>query len=229
MSVALVTGFEPYNGGRSNPSGEIARQLDGTRVAGLDVVGRVLPVSAARTPGALRETIDDVAPALIVLVGLWPGRHAFQIERVALNVLDFPYPDNDGDRPVDEPVVANGPAARFARASVREIAETWRAGGLPGVISNSAGTYVCNQSFYVALDHTDGADIPIAFVHVPSTIEAAAAASPPDPGLPLPTLVEGIRAALETMAAAIPAACSTTPPPQEAKPSCTSSDAPSSR
>jgi pyroglutamyl-peptidase len=204
VTVALVTGFEPYNGGIRNPSGELAQVLDGATVGGATVVGRVLPVSAARTPDALRAAIDEVAPDLVVLVGLWPGRHAFQVERVALNVLDFPFPDNDGARPVDEPVLDGGPAALLARAPVRAVAEAWVEAGLPGAISNSAGTYVCNLSYYVALAHTEAAGTPVAFVHIPATIEQGAAESPPQPGLPLPTLLEGVRLAVATIAQSVP-------------------------
>lgn len=200
MMAVLLTGFEPYNRACRNPSGDIARELNGTAVEGADVVGRVLPVSAARTPLALRAIIDEIAPELILLVGLWPGRHAFQVERVALNVLDFPFPDNDGSQPVDESITSRGPAARLARCSVRTVADAWRAAGLPGVISNSAGTYVCNLSLYVALEHTEAASIPVGFVHIPSTTEQAAAESHPLPSLPLPTLVSGVLTALAALA-----------------------------
>jgi pyroglutamyl-peptidase len=200
VTTALLTGFEPYNGALRNPSGEIARELNGSAVGGATVVGRVLPVSAARAPLALRTTISEVAPTLILLLGLWPGRHAFQVERVALNMLDFPFPDNDGSQPVDQSIVDSGPAARLARCRVRAVADAWREAGLPGVVSNSAGTYVCNLSFYVALEHTESDGIPVAFVHIPSTTEQAAAESPPQAGLPLPTLVDGVLTALATLA-----------------------------
>src|SRR4051812_38316675 len=52
--TALVTGFEPYNGAGTNPSGAIARALDGSEIAGCQVVGRVLPVSAAAAAEAVR-------------------------------------------------------------------------------------------------------------------------------------------------------------------------------
>jgi pyroglutamyl-peptidase len=113
---ALVTGFEPYNGATSNPSGAVAQLLDGVDVGGARITGRVLPVSAAATPAALRSAIDEAGPDIVLLLGVWPGRHALQVERVAVNVLDFPFPDNDGAQPDGVDAVEDAPAAYLATA-----------------------------------------------------------------------------------------------------------------
>ena len=204
MTVVLLTGFEPYNGAEENPSGAIARLLDGDSIGRARVVGRVLPVSAKATPQAIRSAIDEVDPDAILMLGLWPGKHALQVERVAVNLLDFPFPDNDGAQPSDVPFLDDGPVAYFARVPVKAVARAWRDAGLPGVVSNSAGTYVCNQSFYAALHHTADRDVPAGFVHVPSSLEQASRNDPPEPGMPLGTLVDGVRVALEAIVAASP-------------------------
>jgi pyroglutamyl-peptidase len=54
--AVLVTGFEPYGGLGRNPSADIARRLDGRRIGGQSVVGRVLPVDI----GALDSTLDAI-------------------------------------------------------------------------------------------------------------------------------------------------------------------------
>jgi pyroglutamyl-peptidase len=195
-----VTGFDAYNGARENPSGDIARALDGSEIEGLQVVGRVFPVSAASTPALLRAAIDEVDPAVVLLFGVWPGRPVLAVERIAVNVLDFPYPDNDGARIVDHPVVERGPDAFLSTAPVKAMAEAWRAAGIPGVLSESAGTYLCNQSYYVALEHTASRDVPVAFVHIPTVPAEAARKDPPQPSLPLTTLVEGAKVALAALA-----------------------------
>ncbi len=69
---ALVTGFEPFGGEPRNPSLETARALDGRRIGGLDVVGRILPVSLAALPAALDELLADVRPDLVLSLGLGP-------------------------------------------------------------------------------------------------------------------------------------------------------------
>ena len=45
----LLTGFPPYADAERNPSEEIVTALAGTVVGGVEVVGRMLPVSAERT------------------------------------------------------------------------------------------------------------------------------------------------------------------------------------
>ena len=59
----------------------------------------MLPVSAERTPGAVRAAIAETAPSLMLLLGVAPGRAGLSIERTAVNLLDFPSPDNDGASP----------------------------------------------------------------------------------------------------------------------------------
>lgn len=198
--TVLVTGFGPFGAVSRNPSELIAAELDGTEIAGARVTGRVLPVSAVRTPAAVREAIAEIAPSLVVLVGVAPGRAALAAERVALNVFDFDQPDNDGDQPVDMPIRAGGPAAYFSTLPVRAIAQAWQSAGIPGYVSDTAGTYLCNAALYSALDIGDG--IRAGFVHVPSLPDEAARQRPPQPSMTLETMVEGVRMAVEASVAA---------------------------
>ena len=150
-------------------------------------------------------------PTSSVLLGVWPGRGALAAERVAINVLDFPFPDNDGAQPVDVPVDADGPTALFSTARVRATQDAWLAHGLPGGVSYTAGATLCNQSFYTALLHTAARDIPVAFVHVPTIPSEAARHDPPLPSMSIETLIEGVRVALHAIAADLRARSLTTP------------------
>ena len=53
------------------------------------------------------------------------------------------------------------------------LAEAIIAAGLPGRISNTAGTYVCNDTLYRLLRHYAGSDVQVGFVHVPCLPEQA--------------------------------------------------------
>jgi|tagenome__1003787_1003787.scaffolds.fasta_scaffold20781443_2 pyroglutamyl-peptidase len=194
--TVLVTGFGPFGEVARNPSQLIAAALDDTEVAGTPVVGRVLPVSAAQTPVAVRETIAEVEPSLVVLVGVAPGRSGLAAERVALNVFDFQEPDNDGEQPVDVPIRSDGPAAYFSTLPLRAIVQAWETAGIPGYVSDTAGTYLCNAALYSALDLGNGT--PSGFVHVPSLPDEAARKHPPAPSMTLETMLDGVRIVLET-------------------------------
>jgi pyroglutamyl-peptidase len=193
----LLTGFGPFAQTRRNPSEQIVAALAGSSVDGHEIVGRVLPVSAERTPAAVRTALDEVRPDLALLLGVAPGRAALAIERVAINVFDFDEPDNDGARPVDVPIDADGAPAYFARLPLRRILAAWHEAGVPGYLSDTAGTYLCNAAMYTALHVTAARRLPAGFVHLPSLPDEVAAKTPPQPSMPLAVQVEGVRLALE--------------------------------
>jgi pyroglutamyl-peptidase len=201
--TALVTGFGPFGKVERNPSESIVRELDGARIAGHDVVGRILPVSAESTPGAVRAALEETDPAVALLLGVAPGRAALAAERVAINVLDFEEPDNDGALPVDLPIEAAGPAAYLSTLPLRAVVETWQRAGIPGYVSYTAGTYLCNAALYTALHATADEPLPVGFVHLPSLPAEVAGRRPPEPSMPLETQIEGARIALEATVAAL--------------------------
>ena len=136
----LLTGFEPFGGNPLNPSAEVAEELG----------GEVLPVSAARLGPALEAAVQEWEAVAVVALGLAENRTEISIERVAINVLDFRIPDNDGQQPRGVPIVPGGPDAYFSDLPVREIEAVWQAHGIPGSLSNTAGTFCCNQVLYLA-------------------------------------------------------------------------------
>jgi pyroglutamyl-peptidase len=199
----LVTGFGRFGKVERNPSELIVAELDGARIGDHEVVGRVLPVSAESTPGAVRAALDETAPDAALLLGVAPGRTALTIERVAVNVLDFEEPDNDGMRPVDVPIDPAGPVAFLATLPVRAIVDAWREAGIPGYLSDTAGTYLCNAAMYTALRATEGTRLPVGFIHLPSLPDEVARDRTPPASMPLATQVEGTRIALETTVAGL--------------------------
>jgi len=204
MSVTiLLTGFGPFANVERNPSELIVSELSGSRIGEHEVVGRVLPVSAENTPRALRAALDEVEPTLALMLGVAPGRAALSIERVAVNVFDFPEPDNDGERPVDVPIEADGPDAYFATLPVRAIVAAWHEAGIPGYLSDTAGTYLCNTAMYTALHATVDGRLPAGFLHLPSLPDEVAGSRSPAPSMPLATQVEGTRVALEACVGAL--------------------------
>jgi pyroglutamyl-peptidase len=201
---ALLTGFPAYADAARNPSEQVVEALDGATVAGAEITGRILPVSAEHTPGAVRAALAETSPDLVLLLGVAPGRSGLSIERIAVNLLDFHVPDNDGARPVDRPIEPAGPVAYLSTLPVRAIAEAWRAAGIPGTISDTAGLFLCNAAMYTALHATAGGGPPAGFLHLPSLPEEVAGQTPPQPSMSLASQIEGVRSALETALAALP-------------------------
>jgi pyroglutamyl-peptidase len=169
----LLTGFEPFAGYRVNPSGEIAGLLDGVRIRGVQVVGRLLPVDLARIERALAAQLRAVEPVAVVALGLAGGETAIRLERFAVNLADFTTADNAGAIVRSQPIESAGPAARGATLPLDAIQAALLKAGIPARQSNSAGTYLCNAAMYLLLRMLPP-DVPCGFVHLPHLPEEAA-------------------------------------------------------
>lgn len=191
----LVTGFDPFGGERINPALEAVRALP-AEIAGAEVVTLEVPTVFGRSIDVVTAAIDELRPDAVICVGQAGGRPDVTPERVAINVDDARIPDNDGNQPLDEPVVEGGPAAHFATLPVKAMVQAIREEGLASSLSNTAGTFVCNHLMYGVLDHiaARGGRIRAGFVHVPFIPEQVA--DPRVPSLPLADVVRGLTAAL---------------------------------
>ncbi|MBD5787336.1 pyroglutamyl-peptidase I [Cellulosimicrobium terreum] len=170
MSV-LVSGFEPFGGAATNPSWEVARLLAerSAELVGADVVPVRLPVTFDGAWPALEEAVRAHDPQVVVALGLAQGSDRVRLERVAINVLDARIPDNDGASPVDVPVVDGGPVAYWTGLPVKAALAAVRADQVPVGVSSTAGTYVCNATFYALMHHcTTSPAVRAGFVHVPA-------------------------------------------------------------
>jgi pyroglutamyl-peptidase len=198
MRNVLLTGFEPFDGERINPSGEIARALDGEIVRDHRIVTAILPVAFASTLPALEALLDEHRPALAIATGQAGGRSELAIERIAANLIDARIPDADGEQPIDVRVVDDAPDAYFSTLPVKAMLEQLHELGIPAALSQTAGAYVCNQVFF-ALSHlvaTRFRETRAGFVHVPWLPEQAARHWG-QPSMALDTMVDGLRAAID--------------------------------
>jgi pyroglutamyl-peptidase len=172
LGAVLVTGFEPYGGGRINSSLEVVRKLDGTEVASVPVVGRALPVDFRALQQRVRALITEIDPIVVLNLGLWPGEATIRLERVALNLADFEIPDNVGELVHDMPLETDAPEAIPSRLPLRAIERALLEAGVPARLSNTAGTFLCNATMYTFLRQT--VSVPCGFVHLPYLPEQVA-------------------------------------------------------
>jgi pyroglutamyl-peptidase len=174
----LVTAFEPFDGRPANRSQRwLERFLVAARDAGLahrvDLAAALLPVDYVRLPRALARLWRSERPDLWILCGESGAGDALRVERVAMNLLDSATPDNAGRRFHDRPVVRGGPDAYLATVDVRTAVRALAAGGVRALPSLSAGSFGCNQAFYVARHlaatsrRAEGKRARIVFLHIP--------------------------------------------------------------
>ncbi|MCK6189852.1 pyroglutamyl-peptidase I [Pseudomonas sp. EYE_354] len=186
MKTVLLMGFEPFDQELVNPSWEAARQLDGFKIdQDVRVVARELPCAFATAGERMLQLIDELRPAMVIATGLAPGRSEISMERVAININDARIPDNLGEQPVDTPIVNGGPAAYFSTLPIKAMVKAVREAGIAASVSQTAGTFVCNQVFYRLQHELVGSAVRSGFIHVPG-----------ESLMPLSRLVDGLRVAV---------------------------------
>jgi len=200
--VFLVTGFEPFGAHGLNPSEAVAKSLDGRRIGGVAVVGAVLPVHHREAAWRVALLLRELAPLAVLHLGLAEGRARLALERVALNVMEYPLPDNAGYRAEGEPCAADGPAAYFSTLPLPEMLAALTAEGIPAYVSNTAGTYLCNQTLYTTLHEIAIRELPAraGFVHLPLSPAMVAASGADQPSMDAPLVLRGIEICLRVVA-----------------------------
>jgi pyroglutamyl-peptidase len=196
----LLTGFTPFGNEDINPSWEAVRGLHGRHIGGHQVVAHLLPTAFDDSRRELEQVMREVDPAILLGVGQAGGRSRLSIERVAINVQDARLPDNAGAQPIDEPVIAGGPAAYFSTLPIKAMLAALQADGLPVEISNTAGTYVCNHVAYLMLHlAARHPDVRAGFIHIPY-LPMQAARFPQAPSMAQGDVVRGLVLAMKAAA-----------------------------
>lgn len=194
----VVTGFDLFGGEPVNPAWEAVKQLDGLVIAGAQVHAVQIPTVRFKAIAGVQEAIKTYDPDVVLCVGQAGGRMDLTVERVGINCDDFRIADNEGNQPVDEPIVPAGPAAYFATLPIKKIVAALTRHGIPAKVSNTAGTFVCNHVLYGLLDTLahDSKKRRGGFIHVPYLPEQAARLKN-QPSMALSTIVAGLKLAIE--------------------------------
>ena len=121
----------------------------------------------------LSKEIEKVKPDIVISTGEAGGRAQISIERVAININDASIKDNEGNKPKDEKIFKDGKNAYFSLLPIKKILKELTGDSIPAYISNSAGTFVCNNVMYGLLYLIDKKypDIKGGFIHVPYIYE----------------------------------------------------------
>jgi pyroglutamyl-peptidase len=198
----LIAGLEAFGGDKISPSEMVARGLDGAVLSGRAIVSHVIPVETRNIRERFEQALIADRPEIVVLLSQFGGRTALSLERVAVNVLDFEFPDNVGVMRKGDVIVRGGPEARISNLPFERIIEAWHAAGVPGYVSNSAGTFIGNQALYEMLALTEHAVPPaiVGLVHLPYLpAQAVAAGSDSNPSMSYDLMKKGIEVMIEAL------------------------------
>lgn len=194
----LVTGFDPFGGQNVNPAYEAVRLLP-EQILGAEILKACIPTVFGQGADLLEELLTQHQPDAVLLVGQAGGRSVISVERVAINVQDASIADNAGNTPVDQPVVAEGPDAYFATLPIKKIVKHVQEAGIPCRVSDSAGTFVCNDLMYRLLHWIRTHELKTlgGFIHVPYLPAQAASLPGQAPSMSLEMIVSALTLAVE--------------------------------
>ena len=199
MAKVLLTGFEAFGGSVINPSEIAVSRLDGTTIAGSEVVGLTLPCAFGSALDVLRHAIHRHRPKLVVCAGQAGGRSEISIERIAINVDDARIPDNLGAQPIDQPIVRSGPPSYWSTLPIKSIVHELQLAGIKSGVSQTAGTFVCNHVFYGLMRTlAPKKGVRGGFVHVPYIRSQVQEHRTRPPTMPMTKIVRGLEVVIHT-------------------------------
>ena len=167
MLKVLVTGFEPFNNAKLNPSEQLALALNSDDVPGAQILTKVLPVVYGEAADQLLTLVEEHKPDVVLCFGLAEGRTGITPERFAVNMDDASIADNAGHLRTDQRISPEGPTAFESTLPIKELVAAIRSEGIPASVSLTAGTFVCNHIFYELQRALAGTNVQSGFIHVP--------------------------------------------------------------
>lgn len=192
MKKLLITGFDPFDGASVNPSWEAVKLLP-DQIGDYELHKLQIPTIFGLAPRTVLEKAAELQPDVIISVGQAGTRPAVTPERVGINIRDARITDNAGVSPKDEPIVPDGPDGLFTTLPIKAMIAAINDAGLPGAVSNTAGTFVCNDVLYSLLHHYAGTDVRCGFIHVPWLPEQG------EPNLPLADTSKALEIAISVL------------------------------
>lgn len=193
----LITGFDPFGGESINPAWEAVKLLP-DEIAGAQIVKLQIPTVVNKSIQKIYDSICAEKPDILLSIGQAGGRFAVTPERVAINITDARIPDNEGNQPIDVPIFEDGDAAYFSNLPVKAMVQAIKDAGYPSVLSNTAGTYICNHVMYGILYYIkkEFPNIRGGFIHVPYAASQVVN-KPATPSMSLADIAASIEAAVK--------------------------------
>ncbi len=193
----LVTGFDPFGGETINPAYE-AVKLVNDNIEGAEIIKIEIPTVFGKSMTVIDKAIQKYQPDVVLAIGQAGGRASMAVERVGINVDDARIPDNDGQQPIDEIIYEDGKNAYFSNLPIKKMVFEMQNENVPAVVSNTAGTYVCNHVLYSIMYLIDKKynNLRGGFIHVPFLPEQVKDKNMPSMSLEM--IKKGIEIAIKT-------------------------------
>ncbi len=134
----LVTGFGPFPGRPTNPSGTLALSFEGNQIGGGFTRGHQIATSWGRSFSGIAQGLEGAQPQVLILLGVAKIKTP-KVELIARN--------HRGARLDCDGVISE--AGELMAGGAAQLSTTLPVSGLPPTaLSEDAGDYLCNSAFY---------------------------------------------------------------------------------
>ena len=189
-----MTGFGRFGTIINNPTTFLVQNLpkylkNNLKINYKIIDARVIPVDIQNCDKALKEINQIICSQknnfkniLILHLGVYAGTVNFRIERQGCNNESFGIPDMAGNQPINQQIDKKYSldSKIISCIDVDKLQKSLSQEGFPCVVSNDAGKFICNYTYYCSLDKVQqpNSNVLSLFVHVPNFSEVS-----PDVGL----------------------------------------------
>ena len=162
----IITGFGPFGSVKVNPSAQTAEKAaEKLAESGIQCDFKQL-VASINSVDRFYNELPDGSDIFVVHIGVDAASRQMVIERYGRNIIDFPIPDAEGAQPTATRIdVKMGLDQKIEnKINIPELVDQ-----LHGAfsVSEDAGSYVCNYSFFKGLSAVGTKVTGCVFVHVP--------------------------------------------------------------
>lgn len=195
----LLTGFGPFGTVVNNPSQSIVEYFEEAGLPGHVLTTRVFPVSFRQAGEQMASLLQNGEFGVALLLGVAQTDPQFRLEQIGRNRCQARIPDRDGWQPEGD-LLPSAPEAYSTVCDTASLCDLLTAQGFSARLSDSAGGYVCNATYFAAL-HTVAADSLLTrclFLHLPPAPDTCLGAISPF-AVPLARQIEVVRLLLHRL------------------------------
>lgn len=160
MKKILITAFDPFANDLTNSSLEVLKNLNRT-------------VTKLELPTIYNEAFLKIKPHLnydyIIMLGQAGNRMKLSLERFAQNLDDSSTSDNKNTIKINQQIITDKNLMYQTNIDIDKLYTLINEKNIPVEISNYAGNFVCNNTYYLILNEIYKNNLPLKalFIHIP--------------------------------------------------------------
>lgn len=167
----LITGFGPFPGAPSNPTGTLVARLLRLRrpaLSEVELTGHIFPVTYAAIDLELPQLLAKHRPQALLMFGLASRTPYVRVETRARNAITTLWPDANHLHGRKGSISSGANAVMFGPHTAK-LLRAVHGTGVDARVSHDAGSYLCNYLSWRAIEAANSGTGPrlTSFIHVP--------------------------------------------------------------